>query len=210
VQKATKSLFVLITSAVLTGVVFAVARKRIDPKGYTALFVGDSHTALYGKGWQDVLAKMYGFKVENIAKSGANTNQMLSSLKNYLDRNKTPDMLFIYGGANDIYSGKKSDTVFQNIQAMVDIGIDYGIPSKNIFVVSGYNTEKLTAGSKYAKGSFPKKMDAVKESFPSQIDRATIVPTWHEVSSKDTGDGLHLHSRSQARFAKYVGSKIFK
>lgn len=209
-QKSTKNLLIIITSAVITGTVFAFAKRRVEPKGKTALFVGDSHTALFGNGWQDTLAKLYGFSVVNIAKSGIQTSQMLSSLTTYLNSKPTPDLLFIYGGANDIYGKVAASTVFKNIQAMVDLGIDKGIKPSNIFVITGYRTSKVTKGSKYAQGGFPERMDAVKETMNTQVKRATVVPIWEGGTSADTGDGLHLNSKAQARFAQHIGSKIFK
>lgn len=208
-QESHKKLFIITISAVLTGVVFAFAKRRVNPKGYSALFIGDSHTALYGNGWQDTLAKIYGFKVINLSQVGKTTGWMFTTLKNYLDKNPAPDMLFIYGGANDIYGKANAKTVFNNIQRMVNLGIQKGIKSNNIFIISGYRTARVTDGSKYAQGGFPERMDAFKEALKTQITQATIVPIWEEGTNKDSGDGLHINSQAQARFAKFIGSKIF-
>ena len=139
-RESQKKLLVITISAIFTGLVFALANRRINPKNRTALFIGDSHTALYGNGWQDTLAKTYGFKVINLSQVGKTTGWMFTTLKNYLDKNPAPDMLFIYGGANDIYGKANAKTVFNNIQRMVNLGIQKGIKSKNIFIISGYRT----------------------------------------------------------------------
>ena len=208
-RESQKKLLVITISAIFTGLVFALANRRINPKNRTALFIGDSHTALYGNGWQYTLAKTYGFKVINLSQVGKTTGWMFTTLKNYLDKNPAPDMLFIYGGANDIYGKANAKTVFNNIQAMVDIGIDKGIKPRNIFVITGYRTSKVTKGSKYAEGGFPERMDTVKETMNTQVKRATVVPIWEGGNSADTVDGIHLNSAAQARFAQHIGSKIF-
>lgn len=207
--KTINRITIIVASGILTGLLFALTQKRINPKGKKAVFVGDSHTSLYGTGWQNTLGKLYGFEVDNISKVGTQTDWMYSQLKTYLSKNK-PDMIFIYGGANDIWAGKSAKSVWDNTQKMVDIGIQNGIPSKNIFVVSGYRTADVVKGSKYDTKNFIKRMDATKEGLKSQVKRATIVPIWEDGTTKDTGDGLHITKSAQDRFGKFVGSKIFK
>lgn len=208
-QKSAKNLFIIITTATLLGTIIALSNRKVNPTGKVGLFVGDSHTAFFGKGWQDILSNMYGFKVVNISKGGIQTSQMLSSLRTYLNTQQIPSMLFIYGGANDIFSNVNADLVINNIQAMVDVGIAKGIKAKNIFVITGYNTTSVTKGSKYATSSFPKRMDTFKKSLQTEIKKATVVSLWEGGTSKDTSDGLHINAKGQAKFAQHIGSEIF-
>jgi len=103
-MKVNKFTLILI-SAFTVGILYALGKspKKFNPLGKKAVFVGDSHTAGYGWGWQDSLAKKYGFTIQqNLSKGGLRTDQLLPILEKYLKETKsTPDILFIYAGAND-------------------------------------------------------------------------------------------------------------
>jgi len=192
---------VLIALGVIVGIYLATTLTKINPKGKTAIFIGDSHTAGFGWGWQDALAKKYGFTFTNLSQGGKRTDWMLDTLKNYP---KNADILFIYGGANDAFSQVSNQTALNNIQAMVDLG-----KAKDVYVVSGYNSEKVSKPKMdFSKYPSIEKYDKLKKSFRN-INRARIIPIWEGAESKDTDDGMHLNKDAQNRFAQYVGKEIF-
>jgi lysophospholipase L1-like esterase len=79
---------------------------KFPSKGKSVLFLGDSHT-FPNSGWAEALVRKSGFKTYNKrAKNGANTSWMLGELTTFLQTNKAPDYLVVWGGANDAY-GKK-------------------------------------------------------------------------------------------------------
>jgi lysophospholipase L1-like esterase len=196
-----KKLWLPIVGGVAIGVYFAMRGFKTNPKGKTAIFIGDSHTAGFGWGWQDTLAKKYGFTFTNLSSVGKTTDWMLKTLKNYP---KNADILFIYGGANDAFSQIPNQTALDNIQSMVDLG-----KAKNVFVVSGYNSDKVSKPKMDAsKYPFIEKYDKLKQSF-TNINGARVIPIWQGAESKDTDDGMHLNKDAQNRFAQYVGKEIF-
>lgn len=201
----------VIISAFSVGVLYALGKKprKLNPLGSSAIFIGDSHTAGFGWGWQDSLAKKYGFKIQsNLSKGGLRTDQLLPILEKYLATNPPkPDMLFIYAGANDNFSLVQNQKATENIQKMVDLGRKVGI--KNIFVISGYRSSKVIWNlSRY--GDYIEKSDSFKEGLPKNIKNATVVPIWEDADFKMSTDSLHLIQSAQTKFADYIGGKIFK
>jgi hypothetical protein len=209
-MKVNKFTLILI-SAFTVGILYALGKspKKFNPLGKKAVFVGDSHTAGYGWGWQDSLAKKYGFIVQqNLSKSGLRTDQLLPILEKYLKETKsTPDILFIYAGANDNFSLVQNQKATENVQKMVDAGRDAGID--NIYVISGYRSSKVIYDLK-RYGDYIQKSDAFKEGLSKNIKKAVVVPIWEEADFKMSTDSLHLIQSAQTKFADYIGAQIFK
>jgi hypothetical protein len=209
-MKVNKFTLILI-SAFTVGILYALGKspKKFNPLGKKAVFVGDSHTAGYGWGWQDSLAKKYGFTVQqNLSKSGLRTDQLLPILEKYLKETKsTPDILFIYAGANDNFSLVQNQKATENVQKMVDAARDAGID--NIYVISGYRSSKVIYDLK-RYGDYIQKSDAFKEGLSKNIKKAVVVPIWEEADFKMSTDSLHLIQSAQTKFADYVGAQIFK
>jgi hypothetical protein len=201
----------VVISAFAVGVLYALGKspKKFNPLGKTAIFIGDSHTAGFGWGWQDSLAKKYGFTIQkNLSKGGYRTDQLLPILQKYLNDNKaTPDILFIYAGANDNFSLVQNQKATENIQKMVDAGRNAGI--HNIYVISGYRSSKVIWNlQRY--GDYIQKSDAFKEGLPKNIEKAVVVPIWEEADFRMSTDSLHLIQSAQGKFANYIGGQIFK
>jgi hypothetical protein len=209
-MKVNKFTLILI-SAFTVGILYALGKspKKFNPLGKKAVFVGDSHTAGYGWGWQDSLAKKYGFIVQqNLSKSGLRTDQLLPILERYLKETKsTPDILFIYAGANDNFSLVQNQKATENVQKMVDAARDAGID--NIYVISGYRSSKVIYDLK-RYGDYIQKSDAFKEGLSKNIKKAVVVPIWEEADFKMSTDSLHLIQSAQTKFADYIGAQIFK
>jgi len=153
----------IVISAFSVGVLYALGKspKKFNPLGKKAIFVGDSHTAGFGWGWQDALAKKYGFTIQqNLSKGGYRTDQLLPILQDYLKTAKGAEILFIYAGANDNFSLVQNQKATQNVQKMVDAGRNAGID--NIYVISGYRSSKVIYDLK-RYGDYIEKSDAYKE-----------------------------------------------
>jgi lysophospholipase L1-like esterase len=209
-MKVNKFTLILI-SAFSVGILYALGKtpKKFNPLGKSAVFIGDSHTAGFGWGWQDSLAKKYGFKIQaNLSKGGLRTDQLLPILEKYLASNPPkPHMLFIYAGANDNFSLVQNQKATENIQKMVDLGRKAGIQS--VFVISGYRSSKVIWDlGRY--GNYIQKSDLFKENLIKNIKNATVVPIWEDADFKMSTDSLHLIQSAQTKFADYIGSQIFK
>ena len=197
-------------SAFAVGVLYALGKtpKKFNPLGKKAVFIGDSHTAGFGLGWQDSLAKKYGFTIQkNLSKGGYRTDQLLPILEDYLKTAPKADMLFIYAGANDNFSLVQNEKATQNIQKMVDAGRNAGIQS--VYVISGYRSSKVIYDLK-KYGDYIQKSDLFKEGLSKKIKNAVVVPIWEEADFKMSTDSLHLIQSAQTKFADYIGSQIFK
>lgn len=200
----------IIISAFVVGIIFALGKspKKFNPIGKKAVFIGDSHTAGFGWGWQDSLAKKYGFTIQkNLSKGGYRTDQLLSILQDYLKTGKEADILFIYAGANDNFSLVQNQKATDNVQKMVDAGRNAGIDK--IYIISGYRSSKVIYDLK-RYGNYIEKSDAYKEGLAKNIKNAVIVPIWEEADYKMSTDSLHLIQSAQTKFANYIGEQIFK
>lgn len=205
-----KSFTLIMISAFAVGVLYALGKtpKKFNPLGKKAVFIGDSHTAGFGWGWQDSLAKKYGFTIQkNLSKGGYRTDQLLPILEEYFKTAPKADMLFIYAGANDNFSLVQNEKATQNIQKMVDSGRNAGI--KNVYVISGYRSSKVIYDLK-RYGDYIQKSDLFKEGLIKKIKNAVVVPIWEEADYKMSTDSLHLIQSAQTKFADYIGSQLFK
>ena len=196
-------------------------RRKMNPaiiKGKNVLFVGDSHTALYGSGWQSIIAKKYGFYEKNTAVGGKRTDWMIGQLKLALMDGTNYYACFIYGGANDAYSGVTNQKAVANIQEMVNMCI-----AKNVIpiVIIGYNTMKVSYGNTALKPTsyVPTQQgmwDLAKKRYEQQllmqssIKDAFVIPMWNDVSHATApNDGLHIYGQNQKNFASYIESQLF-
>lgn len=175
---------------------------KMKISGKTALVVGDSHSAGFGWGWQDVLARSYNFKFINIAKSGYSIPQMQKAMVSFFQNAKEiPFATFIYGGANDIYNGKSVEETLLEMQEMVNKAVSYG---SRVVVIAGFRSAKVSAGK---DKTFIQNYDTYKQRL-STIQNATIVPIWEGGLASDSPDGFHLRADAQKRFADYIGKSI--
>lgn len=182
---------------------------KINVKGKKIAVIGDSHSALYREGWQDVLSWKYGFELNNLSVGGKSTPWMLETLKKFYSDGNKADVVFIYGGANDSFGNAKLENIVKNIQDMVNlVKSNSGIP----IVIAGFDYEKAVkpkVSSKYYVGI--DRYRQLQKLIESQIKNADVVSTWEDVDSNTTGgDGFHLPASKQKLFADYVSNKILK
>ena len=199
---------VLIALGVIVGIYLATTLTKINPKGKRVAVIGDSHSALFGNGWQDTLASKYNFELQNLAVVGKSTTWMVETLKKFYKDGKKADIVFIYGGANDAMGNTPINTMLTNIQTMVDlVRVNGGKP----VVLAGFDYTKAVkpnVSSNYYNGI--DKYKSFQLGLPPFITNAVVVPVWEDVNAKSVGgDGFHLPKSSQTLFADYVAKKVF-
>ena len=126
--------------------------------------------------------------------------QMFNDMKNFYAKNSVP-LVFIYGGANDIFNGKSVDETFSEMQEMVNYAKSKG---SKVVVISGFRSSKVSVDK---NKSFIKNYDLYKEKLPT-LSNAIVVPILEEADKNDSPDGYHINALGQKKFAQYIGSKI--
>jgi hypothetical protein len=177
------------------------------------MFVGDSHSAGPEWTWNYLIAKDHPeWDVTQLAVGGKTTKWMLQNLTTKLNEKKY-DLVFIYGGANDVMSPQPISTPIGNIQKMVDLVNGQG--GKVIVLVgfdseSIFNPEKVTT-TKYCDrecmiGFKPKRIK-YQVDLPNSITGAVIIPklvgdiSW-------SSDGVHVGSAKHKLMKDHVYSNM--
>jgi lysophospholipase L1-like esterase len=163
--------------------------RKIAAKGDRVTIVGDSLSLLPG-GWQDILAKKYGWQVNNISKVGQTTANALSRFKLVDDPG---DIVFIFLGANDSYGGVNKAFTLDNIKAIQSLAKAKGART---IIIPGYLSSKVTSSLQ------GKRYDELKESMfwlPG-----IVVPILRSISRNEAPDGIHLTLRGQYELAKLI------
>jgi lysophospholipase L1-like esterase len=184
-----------------------------DDGKINVMFVGDSHSAGPGWTWNYLIAKDHPeWDVTQLAVGGKRTDWMLQNLQTKL-KEKKYDLVFIYGGANDVMSPQPISTPISNIQKMVDLVNGQG--GKAIVLVgfdseSIFNPEKV-ATTKYCDrecmiGFKPKRVK-YQADLPNSITGAIIIPklvgdiSW-------SNDGVHVGSAQHKLMKDQVYSNM--
>jgi peptidoglycan hydrolase-like protein with peptidoglycan-binding domain len=178
------------------------------------LFVGDSLSAGDGWTWNYLLAKDFpNWNVTHIVEPGKRTNWMLNNLSRELKRKKY-DLVFIYGGTNDMFSNVGISDAVGNIQKMVDLVQKNG---GKAYVFSGYDVESVMSDdvlkpTKKKNGTILCDQDCMLKSrdklinFQSQlsnISNATVIPPVKGNPSW-TSDGIHPSSSNHIIMKNHV------
>jgi hypothetical protein len=168
-----------------------------DIRGKRALFIGDSHTANHGYGWQVQLCQATGLIQNNISVGGKTTSWMLQQSQMYVTSNY--DYCFIYGGANDMYNSHISaGMAFNNIQHMVNICKYKGVKP---IVLTGFDYSVCTRTENKA---YPGKGAELQRMLLGQLQNATVVDT-RVVYRSDCGDALcHMNYSGHQKMAQAV------
>jgi len=163
--------------------------RKIKAKGAKVTIVGDSLSLLPG-GWQDILAKKYGWQVNNISKVGQTSASALSRFKLVSDLG---DIVFIFLGANDSYSGVNKAFTLDNIRTIQSLAKSKGART---VIIPGYLSSKITNS---ANG---KKYDELKESM--YWLPGIVIPILRSIDVSDAPDGIHLTQKAQAQLARLI------
>jgi hypothetical protein len=188
---------------------------KFPSKGKSVLFLGDSHT-FPNSGWAEALVRKSGFKTYNKrAKNGANTSWMLGELTTFLQTNKAPDYLVVWGGANDAYGNIAQSITLVNMQAMIDKVKNKG--TKVIFV-TGYNPKKVSynfdtrglIGTEASLTQGRNRWIALIDSMPKKLkDYAKVIPPYDGFTRANSTDGLHLTMPSYVVYGEWLANKYF-
>ena len=163
--------------------------RKIRAKGDRVTIVGDSLSLLPG-GWQDILAKKYGWQVNNISKVGQTSAAGLSRFKLVADPG---DIVFIFLGANDSYGGVNKAFTLDNIRSIQSLAKSKGART---VIIPGYLSSRVTNSEQ------GRRYDELKESMfwlPG-----IVVPLLRSIDSSDAPDGVHLSAKGQAQLAQLI------
>ena len=177
------------------------------------MFVGDSHSAGEGWTWNYLIAKDHPeWDVTQVTQGGKRTDWMLQNLQTKLSEKKY-DLVFIYGGANDVMSPQPISTPISNIQKMVDLVNDQG---GKAIVLTGFDSETIfnpekVKPTKYCDrecmiGFKPKRIK-YQADLASSITGAIIIPklvgdlNW-------SSDGIHVGSSQHKLMKDHVYSNM--
>jgi lysophospholipase L1-like esterase len=201
---------------------------KVNPTNSTMLVMG--HSGNVGAGnWSEVLGKKYNMKVINIAIGGKQSSDDLKALKQYfVVQPKSPDIVFIYSGLNDMWSGKTVAQVAKNQQSAIDLVRSKG--AKRVYLVLGYDGMKVNRGvgtAGFARGTTQQMIEDYKQRFanyqkqvPAMIQNAIIIPVETTIERKKMPnsnayskefvvDGLHLSGKAHKIFADHVDKNAF-
>lgn len=152
--------------------------------------VGDS-LSLSAAGWQALLAKEYGWVVDNFSKISQTSLQALSRFKTF--GQSSYDTVFIFLGANDAYSGINPAFTLDNIKQIVELAKSKG--AKTI-VVPGILSEKVSKDPKaLIYDDLKKKMVYLP---------GMVVPILRTVDPKDVSDGVHFGADTHKQLANLI------
>lgn len=163
--------------------------RKIKASKQRVTIVGDSLSLLPG-GYQDILAKKYDLTVSNISKVGQTSAGALSRFKMATDR---PDIVFIFLGANDSYSGVNKSFTLDNIRQIQKLARDRGART---IIIPGYLSAKVSNSDQ------AKRYDDLKESM--YLLPGIVVPILRSINAADVPDGVHLTRSAQASLAKLI------
>jgi hypothetical protein len=167
----------------------------LNVQGQTALFIGDSHTANHQFGWQTQLCQRTGMIMKNVSVGGKTTDWMLN--QGVYAMNDGIDHLFIYGGANDMYSGKISpEGCLDNIQRLVNLG--KGRNSK-VYVITGFDPMQTVTVN---NPGYKKRYARLQELMLTGLKGCQVIDTRMSVNLTDCGDGLcHMKKSGHTKMA---------
>jgi hypothetical protein len=192
---------------------------KVNPTNASMLVTG--HSGNIGAGsWNEIIAKKYNMKRINLAVGGKQTNTDLKVVSNWFSNPsvKSPNIVFIYSGLNDIWSGRSVDWVASNQQAIIDLVRSRG--AKKVYFILGYDGAKVN--NNISLGGFPrgttnemiqgyvKKFANYQSQIQSKLKNVdAFVPVIENITRSDSYDGLHLNSNGSKKFANAVDTYLF-
>jgi lysophospholipase L1-like esterase len=182
-----KPIYIAATAAAIYAAFYL--RKANASKKSVAI-VGDSLSLASG-GWQDILSKKYGWDVDNFSVTGQTSATAYNRFK-ALGRDNY-DIVFIFLGANDAYSGINAGFTLDNIKKIQQLAKEKG--AKTI-IIPGYLSSKVTNSPK------GKIYDDLKSQFIGLP--GMVVPILRSVDVSDSPDGVHFGLRANKQLAQLI------
>jgi hypothetical protein len=189
---------IVISDTILTPVAKQGLDTIVDVNGKNALFIGDSHTANHDWGWQVIVCKKTGLRMNNTAVIGKHLPWMVNIAKTSITSNF--DYCFIYGGANDIHGNRNPYQVVKDVQKIVDICNSKGVKP---VVLTGFNAEECVRPIK-GQEFYPKAYTRYQRILMDSVKNATVIDT-RVVVRTDCGDWTcHMHPSGHKKVAERV------
>ena len=172
----------------LAAIYAAFYLRKANSNKKSVAIVGDS-LSLSSVGYQAILAKEYGWNVDNFSKIGQSSAQALAKFK-ALGQSKY-DTVFIYLGAND--GGVNPGFTLDNIKQIIQIARDKG--AKTI-VIPGILSERVSKNpNAVIYDNLKKKM----VNLPGMV-----VPILRNIDPKDVPDGIHFGAATHKQLANLI------
>ena len=174
------------------------------------LFLGDSLSNGVGYTWNYELAEKYpNWNVKHITKGGETTNWMLSQLMAELS-NKKYDLVFIYGGTNDMFSLITIDQVLDNFKRIIELVKRQG--GKTI-IFTGYDAGKVMSKENLIPTNLcdincmlkgrERMMELQKKL--QRLDDAIVIPPFKKNADPSwASDGIHVGSSIHSMMGDYA------
>lgn len=182
----------------------------------SVLFAGDSLSAGPGYTWNYVLEKKHknDWDVDHAVKGGIRTDKIRDKVLSKLS-NKHYDIVFVYGGTNDMFSEVSSSTAKNNLKEIINAVANQG---GKTYIYSGYDVEssmptKLVPTKYCDTICMPKKRQRMID-FQKTLgelngpNSVVIPPTDIGVSSFSKRDSTHPSGAAHIKMADAVDSFI--
>lgn len=176
---------------------------RLEPdspnvQGQTALFIGDSHTANHQFGWQKQLCQRTGMIMKNASVGGKTSDWMLNQAVYGI--NDHIDYLFIYGGANDMYSNYMSpEDCIAIIQKIVDLASSKGIKT---YVLTGFDPNKVV---RVNRPKYIVRYTRLQELMLRDLKGCVVIDIRNSVGIEDCADALcHMKKPGHRKIANTI------
>lgn len=155
---------------------------------------GDSLTAgvgtSTGNSYPSVLAELSGIKIVNAGVSGETTSEGLVRLPEVLEDHH-PSLLILLEGGNDILQNQNKRRIEQNLDSMIQVAIDRGIP----VVLIGVPEKNLFSNSAPFYRDLAEKYDLV-------FDESLVASLMRDPSKKS--DAVHFNEDGYADMAAEI------
>lgn len=200
-----------------------IIKEDISDDKLNVLFVGDSLSAGPSYTWNYKLANKHSndWYSEHLVKGGERTSWMLDELRQKLKQKKY-DLVFIYGGTNDMFSLVSISQAINNINQMVKLVEAQG---GEAIVFAGYDAESVMSEKKHSNGGnlAPTKYcneQCMLKSRSRMIEfqnellndisgkNVIVIPKMPGGSTSWTSDGIHVKSSIHDKMSNYVNGYI--
>ncbi len=164
-----------------------------------SLLIGDSHSA-FSRGWQTFVSEWTGMEIENTAVEGKATSWMKRKLIQNID--STYEYCFIFGGGNDASMSVPPETIFKNIEQMVDICNEFGVQP---VVILGTSPEKVIASNSSKWREYSRIKGQYQELLMNELEGAYVIDTRDLIEKSDCADFLcHMEISGHKKVADKV------
>lgn len=169
----------------------------------SVLVIGDSLSCYKPNGWVTLVSQHYDTPIVNLSQVGKNTDWMLNALRNELRLNHYDySTVFIYGGINDIFGGRKVTDGVDNITQMVDLCNHYYIQP---VVILGYDPNKININTNRDGEELNRKRYIKYQHILQNLHLvAKIIPVDTTITRDYSSDGIHVNGAAQRKFADWI------